>query len=1227
MSLTDTETTSVRSTRGRIVEPTPPAPVPKKRPQPLAVPDAEDKSDLRRGRNDEKASDADVVRATGSMAIATLISRITGFLRNVLITATLGAAVASAFNTANTLPNLITEIVLGAVLTSLVVPVLVRAEKEDPDRGEAFVRRLFTLAISLLGTITLISLLTAPWITRLMLPESGQVNEVQATSFAFLLLPQIMFYGLFALFQAVLNTKGIFAPGAWAPVANNVISIGVLLLYWTVPGSLNPAAPSPITDIHVVLLGLGTTAGVVVQCLLLVPYLRRAKVNLKPLWGVDARLKQFGGMAAAIIVYVAISQLGYVITTRIGALADAQAPIIYQQAWLLIQVPYGVIGVTLLTAIMPRLSRNAADGDDKAVVRDLTVATKLTFIALIPIVVFFTAFGTPIAQGLFQYGLFGEESAVLLGWTLSFSAFTLIPYALVLLHLRVFYAREEAWTPTFIIAGITATKIALSLLAPVIAARPETVVILLGAANGFGFITGAIIGIFLLRRKLGSLRAREVLSASGWSLGAAFAGLLGAYAVLFLLRMLPDSWGLAIVDLAPETLQSALRSAGTLVSTIIAGLVFLTVTGIVLSFSKIQEIQSLGRVARRLPGLSKLIKVNDSDDVADGEIDLQDISARFLAQDTFNSSPVPPPMSAGVVRGARLTPGAPVSDGRFRLLRDHGSVAGAQFWQAKENATGKEVALTFVTTTGNAPMAAMTPAQSARAAAEVSRRTRRLAQLNLPGIAPNIRVLSYRSGCLVVADWIPGSDLKTVAESDGLDPAAVAEALAPFADTIATAHEKGQTVGLDNRSRVRISTKGTAMLAFPAVLSDNTIEGDRSSLNSAISQLVESTSPTPEELSTITEPRVPQQTETAELAKQAEQTDAVEQADQADQTGQANQDEQADNQNAQEVTQSATPARKHDGDKAVHGTEKSAHVAESASSQASAADDSELSATSELSGTSAPSGTAAARAAAQATEPVEPTPREISDRLQRFIRGEQEEEPGEVEALPVEDEATPDVEERAGFGARGYSNGGVIVIATFTFLLIIAVAALSAYVFSLFNQNDDSSPVSSDAIHTTSAPPAPVIDLPVIQILAHARLFPDGPEAPEAIDGLPETVWETHQSDPALLVATRDPVILQDLVIRSETAGGKFSVFALNDITGDDGVTAMTPIDPATIDRESLPRIATGTLSEGRNNVTLNSRNEFSGGVLIQFSGVEDELRLRDVMLTGLNTVDHLQLQ
>ena len=144
------------------------------------------------------------------------------------------------------------------------------------------------------------------------------------------------------------------------------------------PGHLHAAAPASISNPHVALLGLGTTLGVVVQCLIMVPALRKLRIDLRPLWGIDERLKQFGGMALAIITYVAISQAGYIVTTRIASTASEAAPIIYQQHWMLLQVPYGIIGVTLLTAIMPRLSRNAADGDDEAVVRDLTLGTKLT---------------------------------------------------------------------------------------------------------------------------------------------------------------------------------------------------------------------------------------------------------------------------------------------------------------------------------------------------------------------------------------------------------------------------------------------------------------------------------------------------------------------------------------------------------------------------------------------------------------------------------------------------------------------------------------------------------------------------------------------------------------------------------------------------------------------------------------------------------------------------------
>lgn len=519
-------------------------------------------------------SNTDIVRSTGSMAVATLFSRITGFLRNAMIVWTLGAAISSAFNTANTLPNLITEIVLGAVLTALVVPVLVRAEKEDPDRGEAFIRRLFTLTATLLVIVTTLSVIAAPLLTALQLRTDGKVNLSQATAFAFLLLPQIFFYGIFALFAAILNTKGIFKPGAWAPVVNNLIALATLAAYWFLPGKLAADQQVSLTDPHVMLLGIGTTLGVVVQALILLPYLAKAGINLTPLWGIDDRLKQFGGMALAIIVYVAISQAGYIVTTRIASGASEAAPNIYQQAWLLLQMPYGIVGVTLLTAIMPRLSRRAAAGDDAGVIDDLTLGTKLTFLALIPVVVFFTVFGTNIAIGLFAYLEFSTAAATTLGLTLSCSAFTLIPYALVLLHLRVFYAREEAWTPTFIIAGITITKVILSYLAPVIADSSEHVVIYLGAANGLGFVAGAIIGAVLLRRSLGSLRELDILRSALWVTSAA---LVGA----------------AVAWLIDATLPSFGGSFGILIETGLVGIAFLAVTITVLMKSPLEEVKSL----------------------------------------------------------------------------------------------------------------------------------------------------------------------------------------------------------------------------------------------------------------------------------------------------------------------------------------------------------------------------------------------------------------------------------------------------------------------------------------------------------------------------------------------------------------------------------------------------------------------------------------------------------
>ena len=152
-------------------------------------------------------------------------------------------------------------------------------------------------------------------------------------------------------------------------------------------------------------------------------------------------------MAAAMVLYVLISQIGLVVGNQIASTAAASGPAIYNYTWLVLMLPFGMIGVTVLTVVMPRLSRNAAADDIPAVLADLSLATRLTMVTLIPIVAFMTVGGPAIGSALFAYGKFGEVDANYLGIAIALSAFTLIPYALVLLQLRVFYAREQPWTP------------------------------------------------------------------------------------------------------------------------------------------------------------------------------------------------------------------------------------------------------------------------------------------------------------------------------------------------------------------------------------------------------------------------------------------------------------------------------------------------------------------------------------------------------------------------------------------------------------------------------------------------------------------------------------------------------------------------------------------------------------------------------------------------------------
>ncbi|WP_409489641.1 murein biosynthesis integral membrane protein MurJ [Amycolatopsis sp. cmx-11-12] len=480
-----------------------------------------------------------IAKSSGRMAIASLISRITGFAWKLLLVAAIGAKVENdSFNVANTMPNIIFELLMGGVLSSLVVPLLVRSQ-DDKDGGEAYTQRLVTVAGTLLVVGTAIAVFAAPLITKLYVDDKGQANPDLVTAFAYLLLPQIFFYGVFALLSAVLNAKNIFGPTAWAPVINNLVVVFTILVVWIMPGNI-ATDPVSITDPKLLTLGLGVTFGIVAQSILLIPPLLRSGFKFKWRWGIDKRMKEFGGLALWTVGYVAVSQVGYTITTRVLTSGSQGGVTAYANAWLLFQLPYGVIGVSLLTAIMPRMSRAAADGDHKKLIGDLSYASRISTVMLVPISAVMTVVGGSVGIALFSsVGKGTVEDAARMGEALAISAFALLPYALVMLQMRVFYAMKDARTPVLIMIVMTVVKVPLLYLCPALLS-PDNIVLGVMMVNGLTFVVGAILGQVWLWVTLGNLRSKRIL---GVILFTVVASVLGVGAAWLAGQVVPDSFG------------------------------------------------------------------------------------------------------------------------------------------------------------------------------------------------------------------------------------------------------------------------------------------------------------------------------------------------------------------------------------------------------------------------------------------------------------------------------------------------------------------------------------------------------------------------------------------------------------------------------------------------------------------------------------------------------------
>lgn len=492
-----------------------------------------------------------VLRSSRAMAIGTLASRLTGFLRTVVIAAAIGdRTLANAYNVANVLPNIVYDLLLGGVLTSVIVPLLVSASSRDTTGGrpgEAYAQRLLTLVLLGLGAATGLTVLAAPWVIYGYGHFDGAEQEL-AVTFARFFLPQILFYGIGATIGAILNTRGRFAAPMWAPVLNNLIVIVTGLAFIAEhPPPQN--AGLLLSTTQLLTLAIGTTLGIVVQTVALLPSLRGSGFRLRLRFDFRrAELAEAGRLAGWVFVYVAANQAGlFVIIALAQAASDAAhlsggggfSPYLY--AYTVFTLPYAIIAVSVITALMPRMSRAAIDRQFGRLRADLSAGLRLAGVLIVPAAVALVIFGPLIGTAIFSHGRLTDDDAKLIGFVLTGFSVGLIPFSVFQLHLRAFYAVGDTRTPALINIVVNVVNVLADLLL-YLALPPRVRVVGLAVGFAVSYVAGVGLTTTVLRRWL-PFRAedRVVRTYARLVVSAVFAAALAGVVVTSVLRVLGES--------------------------------------------------------------------------------------------------------------------------------------------------------------------------------------------------------------------------------------------------------------------------------------------------------------------------------------------------------------------------------------------------------------------------------------------------------------------------------------------------------------------------------------------------------------------------------------------------------------------------------------------------------------------------------------------------------------
>lgn len=448
----------------------------------------------------EHATPRRALRTGSRIAGGTLLSRVTGLVRVSITFAVLGETVlADTYNSANSTPNLIYELLLGGVLTATVVPLFVDLHGNDDTEGS---RAVLTTAVVALFALSGIAALTAPWIARLLSLQVGSTDHAVAVSLGTVLIrcfaAQILGYGFTALAAAALNARGRFAAAAYAPVLNNLIVCGVLLAVRAGHPSLDAAAGLAAVERDAALtlaLGLGTTAGIIATALALVPALRRARVSLRPRWAPrDPAVGRLVRNSGWTIGYVVANQIALLVVMVVARDTDG-ALTAYQLAFVFFQLPHGLVAVSIMTAWLPDLSARASRGDFEGMRARFDAGLVVLIALMAPAAAGYVALSVPIVDTFLTTG---EAVPTNVAAALSGFALGLVPFSVYLFALRGFYALGDTRTPFVVNAFENTLNIAFA-----VPAFAWWGVRGLAGAYSAAYLFAAVVALVRLRTRIG----------------------------------------------------------------------------------------------------------------------------------------------------------------------------------------------------------------------------------------------------------------------------------------------------------------------------------------------------------------------------------------------------------------------------------------------------------------------------------------------------------------------------------------------------------------------------------------------------------------------------------------------------------------------------------------------------------------------------------------------------